>query len=71
MALHHSPKIVTNGLILSLDARDINSYPDSGLTWYDLSSSQANAELPGSIIDGDNYLEFRNSSSSIDRKSVV
>jgi hypothetical protein len=65
MALHHSPKIVTSGLILSLDAKDINSYPDSGLTWYDLSSSQANAELPGSIIDGSNYLEFRNSSSSI------
>ena len=27
---------VTNGLILSLDAGDKNSYPGSGTTWYDL-----------------------------------
>ena len=63
MALHHSPKIVTDGLILSLDARDINSYPDGEFLWYDLSASRANANLPESIIDGNNYLEFRNSSS--------
>ena len=66
MALHHSPKIVTDGLILSLDARDINSYPDGEFLWYDLSASRANANLPESIIDGNTYLEFRNSSSSVD-----
>jgi len=37
MALNHGPKIVTNGLVLSLDAADINSYPGSGTTWYDTS----------------------------------
>ena len=32
-------KIVTNGLVLSLDAADRNSYPGSGNTWYDLSGN--------------------------------
>lgn len=37
MGLNHSPKIVTSGLVLALDAADINSYPGSGTSWYDLS----------------------------------
>lgn len=37
MALNHSPKIVTNGLVLALDAADRNSYPGSGTLWYDIS----------------------------------
>jgi hypothetical protein len=32
-------KIVTNGLVLSLDAADRNSYPGSGNMWYDLSGN--------------------------------
>ena len=32
-------KIVTNGLTTVLDATDINSYPGSGTTWYDLSGN--------------------------------
>ena len=39
MGLHHSPRIVTDGLILCLDAADKNSYPGSGNTWYDLSGN--------------------------------
>ena len=37
MAFSHSPKIVTDGLVLCLDAADKNSYPGSGTTWSDLS----------------------------------
>jgi hypothetical protein len=33
MGLNHSPKIVTNGLIFCLDAKNIKSYPGSGATW--------------------------------------
>lgn len=41
--------IVTNGLILWLDAGDTKSYPGSGsnTTWYDLSSNAKNATLSG------------------------
>jgi hypothetical protein len=37
MGLNYGPRIVRDGLILSLDAADPNSYPGSGNTWYDLS----------------------------------
>jgi len=42
MATHYSPKIVTDGLVLCLDAGDKNSYPGSGTTWYDLSGGGRN-----------------------------
>lgn len=37
--MNYGPKIVTNGLILCLDAADKKSYPGSGTTWYDLSGN--------------------------------
>ena len=42
MALAHSPKIVTDGLVLCLDAGNPKSYPGSGTTWYDLSGNGNN-----------------------------
>jgi hypothetical protein len=38
-------KIVTNGLVLALDAADKNSYPGSGTTWRDLSGNGLNGTL--------------------------
>ena len=37
MALQHSPSIVTDGLVLCLDAANPKSYPGSGTAWFDLS----------------------------------
>lgn len=45
MALHHSPRIVTSGLVLALDAADRNSYAGSGTTWSDLSGNGNNVSL--------------------------
>lgn len=45
MSLSHSPKIVTNGLVLLLDAANPRSYPGSGTTWTDLSGLGNNATL--------------------------
>lgn len=39
MSLNHSPKIVTEGLVLCLDASDPKSYPKSGTTWFDRSGN--------------------------------
>ena len=39
MAQEYGPNIVTDGLVLCLDAADKNSYPGSGTTWYDLSGN--------------------------------
>jgi len=37
MAFSYSPKIVTDGLVLYLDAANTKSYPGSGTTWADIS----------------------------------
>ena len=37
--------IVTNGLILNLDASKTSSYPGSGSVWYDISGNNLNASL--------------------------
>ena len=39
MALAHSPSIVTNGLILCLDAANPRSYPGSGSNFFDVSGN--------------------------------
>jgi len=39
MGLSHSPRIVTDGLVLCLDAANPKSYPGTGTTWTDLSSN--------------------------------
>ena len=50
MSFGNGPSIVTNGLILALDANDLNSYPGTGTTWYDLSGQGAHAYLTGSVF---------------------
>jgi hypothetical protein len=45
MSFVHSPKIVTNGLVLSLDAGNVKSYPGSGTVWYDKSGNGYNGTL--------------------------
>ena len=37
--------IVTNGLVLNLDAAKVDSYPGTGTTWYDLSGNNNNGTL--------------------------
>jgi hypothetical protein len=51
MAFHHSPKIVTSGLVLALDAANTKSYPGSGTTWTDLSGNGNN----GTLINGPTF----------------
>jgi len=45
VALSHSPSIVTNGLVLCLDAGNTKSYPGSGTTWTDLSGNSNTGTL--------------------------
>lgn len=44
-----STAVVTNGLILHLDAGNTSSYPGSGTTWTDLSGSGNNGTLVGGV----------------------
>lgn len=45
MAISRGPKIITNGLVLALDAADRNSYSGSGTSWIDLSGNRSNGTL--------------------------
>lgn len=51
MGINYSPKIVTDGLVLCLDAANPLSYPGSGNTWTDLSGNGNN----GTLINGPTY----------------
>jgi len=51
MALAHSPRIITDGLVLCLDAGNTKSYPGSGTTWTDLSGNSNN----GTLTNGPTY----------------
>jgi hypothetical protein len=42
MSINTRSPIVTNGLVLALDAKNTISYPGSGNTWYDLSGNKNN-----------------------------
>ena len=45
MGVSGGPNIIEDGLVLSLDAADRNSYTGSGTTWKDLSGNNSNATL--------------------------
>lgn len=54
MAITRGPRITRDGLVLTLDAADRNSYPGSGVTWYDLSGNGNHGTLNGSTFDSNN-----------------
>ena len=51
MAFNYSPKVITNGLVLYLDAANTRSYPGTGTAWNDLSRSGNN----GTLTNGPTY----------------
>ena len=73
MAYHNNPRIVTDGLVLCLDANAKRSYGGSGSTWTDLAGN-GNATITNAVynsggyftLDGDgDYLIIDDSSSSV------
>ena len=59
MATNYNPKIITDGILLALDAGNIKSYPGSGTTWTDLSRIN-NASFVGAAYSsfGGGSIEF-------------
>ena len=62
MALSHSPRIITDGLVLCLDAANRKSYPTTGTTWTDLSGRGNN----GTLVNGVGYNGSNGGSLSFD-----
>ena len=48
MSISYNPRVITDGLVLCLDAGNTKSYPGSGSTWYDLSGNGNDHTLIGS-----------------------
>ena len=51
MAFNYSPKIITDSLVLYLDAANTRSYPTTGTIWSDLSRNNNN----GTLINGPTF----------------
>ena len=49
MGLAHSPRIVTKGLVMLVDAGNTKSYPGSGTTWTDISGNGHNIALGSAV----------------------
>lgn len=61
MSTFAGPSVVTNGLVLDLDAANTKSYPGTGTTWLNLSSSNYNGTLTNTPTFSSNnggYLTF-------------
>lgn len=82
MAVNYNPRIVTNGLVLCLDAANSKSYPGSGTAWADLSGNGYNSTLTngptfnssngGSItFDGVNDYALYNNNTVADNLSAM
>ena len=54
MGLTHSPKVITDGIVLGLDAANTRSYGGSGTTWTDLIGSNN-----GTLTNGPTYSSDR------------
>ena len=60
MGFYRGPKIVTDGLVLALDAANRKSYPGSGNDWYSLAGNNYSASLqgPSFITDNGGAIDF-------------
>ena len=58
MAVGYNPRIVTDGLVLALDAENTKSYPGSGTNVSDLSGKGNNGTITGATFNSDGYFDF-------------
>lgn len=73
MAYRNGPKIVTDGLVLCLDAAGTKSYPRSGSIWYNVASSGFNCNIYGASFSsgyGGNFV-FNPSNSNYIQTSAL
>ena len=71
MAASSGPDIITDGLVLALDAGNLKSYPGSGTSWVDLSDSGNNATLTNAPTYSNGNLTFNGSTQYAQANSVT
>ena len=65
MGTFGGPDIITDGLVLALDATSVRSYPGTGTTWYDLSETGANWTLPAASVFSSGTMNYTSNTSSL------
>jgi len=71
MATHYKPHIVTDGLVLYLDAANSKSYVSGSTTWYDLTNNNNNAIFQDNVVFDGNSIIFNNNSALISDSSLL
>ncbi len=73
MAFHHSPRIVSSGLILTVDGANVKSYPGSGTTWNDISGGRTGTLENGPVFStaGGGSIDFDGSNDYISFDSTI
>lgn len=69
-----APNLVKSGLILDLDANNLDSYPGSGTIWYDMSGMNANATIgnfPTFTNNNFSYFQFNGTSNYMDSVNIT
>lgn len=56
---HWNPKIVTDGLVLYLDAANTKSYPGTGTNWVDLGGNQYDGTISSSPVFENYFIDFQ------------
>ena len=71
MAVGYNPRIVTDGLVLALDAANTKSYGGSGTTWTDLSGNGTDGTISGATHTSgtDGYFDFDGTNDYVDTTS--
>ena len=69
--LTHSPRIITDGLVLCLDAANRQSYPGSGIVWRDLSGGGNDFTIDGSGFTYNSSGYFSMSNGGISKSGAV
>ena len=57
MAYHNNPRIITDGLVLCLDANAKKSYPGTGTDWFNLAGNN-DATVNGAVYNSSGYFHF-------------
>lgn len=71
MSLGHGANVVTNGLVLYLDAANVKSYPGAGTSWNDLSGNNRNGLINDSPVINSNSFTFDGVDDSISFPGLV
>ena len=68
-SMDNTPSYVTDGLVLNLDAGNLNSYDGSGVTWSDLAQDGNDGTINGATYTSNNSFDFDGSNDHINLTS--